>query len=87
VYLYPGMTHVKAGLVDGCWAYIGTGNFDKLSLRHNYEVGLAICAGPVLQELEQRVFVADCQPDWEMHAPLPVSCCDWCSELLCSLCL
>ena len=28
VYLYPGMTHVKATTVDGLWAYLGTGNFD-----------------------------------------------------------
>ena len=33
VYLYPGMTHVKALAVDGVWAYTGTGNFDTLSLR------------------------------------------------------
>ena len=30
VYLYPGMTHVKAAAVDARWAYLGTGNFDAL---------------------------------------------------------
>ena len=35
VYLFPGQTHVKAMSVDGVWAYLGTGNFDPLSLRHN----------------------------------------------------
>ena len=24
------LTHVKATSVDGCWAYLGTGNFDYL---------------------------------------------------------
>ena len=42
VYLYPAMTHVKAMSADGTWAYLGTGNFDELSLRNNREVGLSI---------------------------------------------
>src|SRR5205814_390011 len=42
VYLYPGQTHVKAMSVDGVWAYLGTGNFDRLSLRHNRELGVAV---------------------------------------------
>ena len=46
VYLYPGMTHVKATTVDGLWAYLGTGNFDALSLRHNRELGLAVGRRP-----------------------------------------
>jgi len=39
------MTHVKAVAVDGVWAYVGTGNLDPLSLRHNFELGLAISEG------------------------------------------
>src|SRR5262249_22219670 len=33
VYTYPGTTHVKAASVDSRWGYLGTGNFDSLSLR------------------------------------------------------
>ena len=71
VYLYPGMTHVKAVVVDGVWAYLGTGNLDPLSLRHNYELGLAISDGPVIADLEQRLFVEDMRPETELMRPLP----------------
>jgi len=37
-----GMTHVKALLVDGVWAVVGTTNFDNRSFEHNDEVNLAI---------------------------------------------
>src|SRR4029079_14890015 len=38
----PSMTHVKALLVDGLWAVIGTTNVDNRSFEHNDEVNLAI---------------------------------------------
>jgi cardiolipin synthase len=85
VYLYPGMTHVKALAVDGCWAYTGSANFDPLSLRHDRELGLAVSAGPVIAELEQRLFRADFRPEWELHAPLPLGPADRAAELLASL--
>jgi cardiolipin synthase len=87
VYVDPQMTHVKAAVVDGCWAYLGTANFDPLSLRHNRELGLAIAAGPILGELEERLFAQDLQPDWELRAPLALSASDYAFELLSSLCL
>ena len=31
VYVYPGMTHVKAAIYDG-WACLGSANFNKMSL-------------------------------------------------------
>jgi cardiolipin synthase len=73
VYLYPGMTHVKAAIVDGDWAYLGTGNFDALSLRRNCEFGLAIGGGPIIQELEHRLFLSDMPLEWELKKTLPVS--------------
>lgn len=85
VYLYPGMTHVKALAVDGRWAYTGSGNFDPLSLRHDRELGLAIGAGPVIAELEGRLFLPDLRPEWELHAPLPLSAGDRAAELLAGL--
>lgn len=36
-----GMTHVKALLIDGLWAVIGTTNFDNRSFEHNDEVNVA----------------------------------------------
>jgi cardiolipin synthase len=86
VYLHPGMTHVKALAADGCWAYTGSGNFDPLSLRHDREVGVAVSAGPVIAELEERLFMPDCRPEWELHQPLPVTARDcalaWLAGLL-----
>ena len=38
----PGMTHVKALLVDDLWAVIGTTNLDNRSFEHNDEVNVAI---------------------------------------------
>jgi cardiolipin synthase len=84
VYLFPGMTHVKATEVDGRWAYLGTGNFDSLSLRHNRELGLAVGAGPLIAELEERLFLADLRPEWELTEPLPLSVKDYLAEAVAS---
>ena len=87
VYIYPGTTHVKAVSVDGRWAYIGTGNFDSLSFRRNHEVGLAIGAGPFIDELEQRLLLADFRPEWEVTCPLPVNAGDYFAEMVATLVL
>jgi len=87
VYLYPGMTHVKAVAVDGVWAYLGTGNLDPLSLRHNHELGFSITGRQVIVDLEQRLFLPDMRPEREMHEPLHMSFQDWLSEWAASICL
>lgn len=87
VYIYPGMTHVKAATVDGCWAYLGTGNFDPLSLRRNRELGFAIAACPLVEELEQVLFEPDFCPQWELREPLPLSPADYVCEVLAGICL
>ncbi len=85
VYLYPGLTHVKALSVDGCWAYLGTGNFDALSLRHNRELGLAIGAGPAIADLEEQLFLPDFRPEWELTHPLPLTGTEYLDEALASI--
>jgi cardiolipin synthase len=85
VYLHPGSLHTKAALVDGQWAYLGTGNFDTLSLRRNREMGLILVEGPLLAEMANRVFLPDFEPAWQLRAPLPVSIGDRACELLASL--
>ncbi len=87
VYVYPGPLHTKAATADGRWAYFGTGNFDTLSLRRNHEIGVVIGPGPVLTELEERLFVADFQPEYELCAPLPLSPADRAAEILAALAL
>jgi len=71
VYLAPGMTHVKAMSADGVWAYLGTGNFDELSLRNNREVGLSVISPGIVSELDRSIFLPDFHEDEELTAPMP----------------
>jgi cardiolipin synthase len=87
VYLYPDFIHTKALTVDGRWAYLGTGNLDRLSLRQDYELGVVIGGGPVIAEVEDRVFRADLRPEWELKQPLPLSPIDYFYETVASPCL
>ncbi len=52
----PGMTHVKALLIDDVWVVIGTTNFDNRSFEHNDEVNVAFrdaeVAARVARDLE-----------------------------------
>jgi cardiolipin synthase len=87
VFICPCMTHMKAGAIDGCWAYLGSGNYDALSLRHNCELGMLIGGGPLLGEIEEQLFCADCRPDWELKKPLHVTIADYLGEMVMCLCL
>ncbi len=58
VFVYPGMTHVKAALYDG-WACVGSANFDKLSLRINRETNVATSDPVFAGRLRQELFEAD----------------------------
>jgi cardiolipin synthase A/B len=40
VYLYKEYVHAKTIVVDGRWSTIGSANFDKLSLKYNYELNV-----------------------------------------------
>ncbi|MDB5350496.1 MAG: Phosphatidylserine/phosphatidylglycerophosphate/cardiolipin synthase-like protein [Planctomycetota bacterium] len=71
VYVYPAMTHVKAMSVDGMWTYIGTGNFDELSLRNNREIGLTVRGPSLVQEIEAKLFLQDMAASEELRALLP----------------
>jgi cardiolipin synthase len=84
VYLYPGRVHTKAALIDGCWAYLGSGNFDLLSLHRNHEDGVIFGPGPILNDIEQTLFQPDFNPEWELRAPLPLTAEDYAYELLAS---
>ena len=87
VFIYPGSTHAKAASVDGRWAYIGTGNFDSLSMNRNYEVGLSISSGAVIQQLEQSLFQQDMRPEWEVIHPVSTNILDHFSEMMACLLL
>ena len=68
VYVYPGMTHVKAALYDG-WACLGSANFDKLSLRVNRETNVATSDPAFVGRLEKDLFEADFARSREVAEP------------------
>ncbi len=70
VYIYPGMSHVKGAIYDG-WACLGSANFDALSLQVNRELNIATSHPPVVEELVQRVFLADMAKSVELTEPFP----------------
>jgi cardiolipin synthase A/B len=72
VYLYPAMTHVKAMSNDGTLAYIGTGNFDDLSLRNNREVALTVRGPELIRQIDENLFLRDMADSEELHALLPI---------------
>lgn len=81
VYLYPGMTHVKAALFDG-WACLGTANFDKISLFVNQEVNLGFSDPDTVEQLNQRLFQADFAISNEVTEPVDVGWSDYLWEFL-----
>jgi cardiolipin synthase len=63
----PAMTHVKALLVDGIWALIGTTNVDNRSFEHNDEVNVAFRDRAVHERL-RRDFESDLAASDEVTA-------------------
>jgi phosphatidylserine/phosphatidylglycerophosphate/cardiolipin synthase-like enzyme len=81
VYLLPRMSHVKAAVYDG-WACFGSANFDKLSLRVNYEVNLATSHEAAVQNLVDRLFIPDIEASLELMEELPERTHDYLLELV-----
>ena len=59
----PAMTHVKALMVDGAWAMIGTTNIDNRSFEHNDEVNVAFrepaCTARLRRDFEADLAASD----------------------------
>ena len=70
VFLYPGMSHVKAAVFDG-WACVGSANWDKLSFRTNKELNIATSHPEYVQDLIDRIFVPDFAQSVELTEPFP----------------
>jgi cardiolipin synthase len=58
VYIYPGMSHLKAAVFDG-WACLGSANLDQLSLRINKEVNVATSEPAAVDALVESLFERD----------------------------
>ena len=71
VYLYPGMSHIKAAIFDG-WACMGSANFDKLSLQINRELNLATSDADTVNRLHAQVFSPDFERSTEVFEPVAI---------------
>ena len=72
VYGYPGMLHTKAALIDG-WSVIGSCNFNKLSLRMNFEADVATSDPKFAEEMRRDLFELDFSRSHELTELLPVT--------------
>ena len=81
VYLYPGMSHVKAALYDG-WICLGSANFDRLSLRYNMELNIATSHPEAVNELLEELFLPDIEASRLLEKPLKVRSMDILSRRL-----
>lgn len=81
VYFYPGMSHVKALLVDG-WVCFGSANFDALSLRLNRECNLATSDARFAQTFRREVFEVDMARSRELTGDVAVDFRDHLSDML-----
>lgn len=77
VYMYPGMSHLKAAVFDG-WASFGSANFDRLSMKVNQELNLATSHRETVQQLLEQVFAPHIAHSDEILEPLPW---DWSDSL------
>jgi cardiolipin synthase len=81
VYIYPGMSHIKAAVFDG-WACIGSANWDRWSFRINKELNIATSHPEAVAELERRIFEADFARSVELGEPFPERWTDHLLELV-----
>jgi cardiolipin synthase A/B len=73
VYVYPGMTHVKAAIYDG-WACLGSANLTKMSLRVGQELNIAFSDADTVNRLKKDLFETDFKRARELTKPVPM---DW----------
>ena len=81
VFLYPGMSHVKAAVIDG-WACLGSANWDKLSFRTNKELNIATSHPEYVENLLRQVFIPDFEQSVELTEPFPERWSDRLAEVI-----
>lgn len=81
VYFYPGMTHVKALLVDD-WACVGSGNLDHLSLRLSQEQNIATSDPAFASRLKRELFEDDFAHSYELTKTISVDWGDFLADLM-----
>ena len=81
VYVYPGMSHVKAAVFDG-WACLGSANWDNWSLSINQELNLATSDPGAVNGLIERLFEPDFANSAELTEQIPERWSDYLLELI-----
>jgi cardiolipin synthase len=81
VFVYPGMSHIKAAIYDG-WACMGSANWDKLSFRTNKELNVATSHPPYVDALLEQVFTPDFAVSPELTEAFPVRWSDHLMEVV-----
>ena len=81
VYIYPGMSHVKAAIFDD-WACIGSANWDRWSFRINKELNIATSNPEAVEELRRQLFEADFAKSVELREPFPERWTDYLIEIV-----
>jgi phosphatidylserine/phosphatidylglycerophosphate/cardiolipin synthase-like enzyme len=81
VYFYPGMTHVKAILVDD-WAALGSSNLNHLSLRLCQEHNIATTDPAFVGRLKNELFAPDFSRSSELSEAISIDWMDVLSDLV-----
>lgn len=81
VYFYPGMTHVKALLVDG-WSCVGSGNLNHISLRLSQEQNVATSDPWFAERLRHELFEEDFINSYELNHTISVDWADFLADML-----
>jgi cardiolipin synthase len=66
VFIYPGMTHVKAAVYDQ-WACFGSANFDDLSLHKNYELNIFTDNPEIVRQIKTKLLEDGQKLSTEIH--------------------
>ena len=81
VFVYPGMSHVKAAIFDN-WACLGSANWDRWSFKLNDEFNIATSHEPAVEELQRLLFDVDISRSVELTEPFPERWSDFLLEML-----
>jgi len=76
VFVYPGMTHVKAAVYDQ-WACFGSANFDDLSLHKNYELNIFTDNPEIVHEVKEELLEDGQKRSTEIHDAGEISIIDF----------
>ena len=81
VYFYPGMTHVKALMVDD-WVCLGSANLNHLSLRVCQEHNVATSDPAFAARVKRELFEEDFGRSYELTEPVSIEWVDFLADLV-----